>query len=397
MVYFRRVLGSQILDSIPLEVPVSVFFERRATGATARIMAVGDIAFSGAVRLRGEESGFHQLFSEVFPVLRHGDVVFGNLESPFTDLPRTVHFSAPLESASSIADAGFTLLHLANNHIYDHGANGLNLTLEAIRPFAAVLGAGGTTENSKDIVRTDIGGIRIGWLGCGRTDERQDPNGPVYWEFNKQELFDAVRNSRANVDVLVVSIHIGYMFLDVPSPEHKQLASDLIELGVTLVLFHHPHVLQGISTFHNAAACYSLGNFLFDPKQGNSPPEDKLLPIQNEGAIFVLDVDKDGLAFAAVIPTWLDNDMVIRLATDERGTAILDRFQSLTLLTNSSECESLFQEQRVSRNTGRTIYALMRNLKKGRIVYVIKQLRRVRWTHFPMLSRFIYRRFLSLR
>jgi len=46
------------------------------------------------------------------------------------------------------------------------------------------------------------------------------------------------------------------------------LAAELIEAGASLILGHHPHVLQPIETFVRSVIAYSLGNFAWHPRYG---------------------------------------------------------------------------------------------------------------------------------
>ena len=77
---------------------------------------------------------------------------------------------------------------------------------------------------ARRFVRTDLDQLRIGWLGCGRTLIPQSPAGPNYWEFDEDAFRAAIHENRPQVDLLIASIHIGYEYIEIPSPAHKALA-----------------------------------------------------------------------------------------------------------------------------------------------------------------------------
>jgi poly-gamma-glutamate synthesis protein (capsule biosynthesis protein) len=56
----------------------------------------------------------------------------------------------------------------------------------------------------------------------------------------------AVIQAQTDVDALIVSIHIGLMYIDYPRPQHKAMAERLMAAGADLILMHHAHVLQGV-------------------------------------------------------------------------------------------------------------------------------------------------------
>ena len=68
---------------------------------------------------------------------------------------------------------------------------------------------------------------------------------------------------KAENDYVIVSCHWGQELKETPKPYQIQLAHQLIDKGVDLILGHHPHVVQGIEFYKNRLIAYSLGNFVF--------------------------------------------------------------------------------------------------------------------------------------
>ena len=384
---FTKDRAENVAAGAPSGLPVLVRRLREVEDPAVRVAAVGDIGLAGQAAATAAAGSFDELFGDVAAVLHSADVVFGNLEYPLAaDVARSKMFEAAPGSAPCLRRAGFSLLHLANNHVAEHGAAGLAATLEGVTSTGITpLGAGRDDAGARAVVRTDRNGVRIGWLGCGRTLEPQAPAGPKYWEFNEQELIDAARTARGGVDVLIVSIHIGLMYMDYPRPDHQQLAHRLIDAGAAVVLMHHAHVLQGVEVHRDGVICYNLGNFLLDWREGHVEVP-MVVERQKEGAIFTFEIDRRGVAALVVLPTIITEACTVRWPDAARAAGILDRLEAISapLL---GDFRAVFEEQRAQRNAGPILKVLAVNAMRGNFPYVVRQLRKLRVEHVTMVFR----------
>jgi poly-gamma-glutamate synthesis protein (capsule biosynthesis protein) len=379
-----------MVSEVPQDLPALCFYRRPPSGETVRLLAVGDIGLCGLVAATAQDRGYEALLEEFVPLFHGADIVFGNLETTLLETIRPGYlFAAAPSMLSVLQTAGFTVLHLANNHIYDYGQQGLLSTIAACQQYGIIpLGVGNDPLTLAEPVSTDCKGLRIGWLSCGRTLQKQAPGGPYYWEFNEDSLKEAIKRSRESFDVLIVSIHIGLMYLDYPHPDHKSMAEGLLAAGADLILMHHAHVLQGAAV--NAAkqgVCYNLGNFLWDWQQGNVKP-DVAIEEQQEGAVFLFDFDQDGLCQAAALPTVNAADCCVHWATGAKGDKILSRLKRLSEGLEQ-DYHDIFWGQRADRNVGMTIKVLLFHLFKGNIFYIYDQVKKFRWHHVLLMIRFI--------
>lgn len=378
--------ASSLCKGVPADLPALVFTRRACLQQTVRLLAVGDLGFSGRVASLAAREGHASLFEEVAPVLKTGHIVFGNLEYPLgEDSHPGRMFAGDPRAARSLRQAGFGLIHLANNHASEHGGEGLARTMKAVQEAGLTpLGAGKDLAAARQLLRVDVNGLRVGWLGCGRTLLPQVGPGPRYWEFDESELLAAVQQARPLVDVLIASIHIGLMYLDYPRPEHKVMAESLMKAGADLILMHHAHVLQGVQVTPGAkVCCYNLGNFLLDWREGNVE-----IPVavkeQNEAAVFLFELDAQGVATAAALPTYLDQDCRLHWAVSERGHGILARLRRISR-DLEEDFTAAFERQRAERNTGGILRVLAFHARRGNWKYVFQQLGRFRPEHLRML------------
>ena len=356
---------------LPTQEPSLTFYHREAIGPTVRIVALGDVGFSGRVAEAAPDGNPLSLLMEVAPFLQEADIVFANLESPLVANPSGSGYFAGLPAgAAALRQAGVTLVSLANNHAYDYGAPGMLETIHYCRTAGLqVLGADeDEPARAKQLLRTDVAGLRIGWLGCGRSQQQQATSGPWYWEYSPEELERRVREERSQVDLLIVSLHLGFMLLDYPHPGHKAMSRRLVKAGADLVLLHHAHVLQGFSVVadgqqRSGIVCYNLGNFLFDGREGYVPTRVAVRE-QNEGAMFVFDVDEAGVSRAAIIPTVIAEDCSVRWARGAAGDRILRRLERISRETES-EYAGKFRRQRLVRNGSHMLRVVIHHTLRG--------------------------------
>jgi len=387
---FSCLSARDLFHSAPDDLPALLLAQRPAQQVPTRVLAVGDIGLSGRVRARVEQNGFEAAWGETHAILRQGDILFGNLECTLSDvIPSSSLFTGPSSSADALAKAGFSVMHLANNHVYDYGSSGARGTINAIRKAGIrILGAGETKREAAECVITETRGIKLGWLGCGHVLQPQNPCGPNLWVLKESELLRAVRMVRGSADALIVSMHTGYMYLDYPGPDQKVMAEHLISAGVDLILMHHAHILQGIELRDSGRLiCYNLGNFLFDWEEGNVKG-DVMVDAQREGAIFVFDFDRGGICKAAVLPTWQDDSCCIRWAVGERGHKILGR---LSQLSNdlAGDFSAAFFQQRAERNTGHALKVLWFHARRCNVRYLVSSLLKIRLHHAMQFLRWL--------
>src|SRR5882724_1453678 len=360
-------------------------------GASCRLIAVGDIMLSGEVgrRYPPDVADESDLFGDVLPVLRSGHVVFGNLETPLCDAPRERDlFRGHPAMAGVLAAAGFNVLSLANNHVLDYGSEGLRQCASALRERGVVvLGAGLDRQESRRPVILERAGMRVGLLGFGRTLQVQrDPEAAGFAERSEREAMAAVRALRPSVDCLILSVHIGMMWLDYPKPAFKEIGDRLMSAGVDVVLMHHAHVLQGYEIRHGRLAIYNLGNFIADIDEG----ETESTPVperQRESAVFVIELDRSGVVEVAAVPLWITEAFNVRQADEGRAARILKRLESISEDIRLDRYHHEYARQRAALNTGNLLESLRVKVRKRRWADLARSLLRLRPEHIGMFGR----------
>lgn len=166
---------------------------------------------------------------------------------------------------------GFNLFSLANNHAFDWGDEGFKKTRAAVGDTA--FGAGTYEEAYKPKV-VELNGIRIGFLGLsfaaytGVFDDVMNHEGLGCAYINDLRVNHDIIKAKKDVDYLFVLPHDGIEYIDIPMPETIARYRDFIDYGADGVIAAHPHCPQGWEVHNGKPIFYSLGNFLFNSKEG---------------------------------------------------------------------------------------------------------------------------------
>ncbi len=252
-----------------------VYSEKFVPGAdNTKLLFSGDIMFDRGVYNFIDEIG---LGNYSFSFLKSGfikdaDVAFANLEGPISgrgkDSGSVYSFRFNTAAASALADAGFDVLSVANNHIADWGAEAFEDTLKILADNKILATGGG--EKRDEAVQPKIierNGVKIGFLGFSDVgpDWLEATNDKAGVLIVKDSNFSSViREAAKKTDVLAVSIHFGEEYQTMPTKRQKILAREAIDAGAKIVIGHHPHVIQDLEYYKGGVIAYSLGNFVFD-------------------------------------------------------------------------------------------------------------------------------------
>jgi len=245
-------------------------------------------AAAAAVAAGDPAQGWGALFSDVSDVFQKADFGFVNLETPVA--PAHSHgskpfmFDAPVALLEGLKASGIKIVSFANNHVMDQGWPGFTETREHLREQGLLFaGTGDTAAGAWQPVIVEANGIKVGWLGMtrwlngNRNPDKDDQPHVNFFPYpgesggaagaDEAQVLEAVKAARAKCDLLVVSIHWGIEYAPAPRPEDVQTAHKMLEAGASVVVGHHPHVLQPVETYRtadgrNTVIFYSLGNFL---------------------------------------------------------------------------------------------------------------------------------------
>jgi len=176
------------------------------------------------------------------------------------------HVHQHAEAPAWVEKAGFNVISLANNHIYDYGQEALSATIHAFQK-AICVGAGNNFEEAYALKQVTIQGIKVGLLSFCEAEfgalTLYNRNAGYAW-INHPAVSTIIAEAKKNTDVLLIQCHTGVEQIDVPLPEWRERYKELIRFGADAVIGSHPHVPQGWEMYLGKPIFYSLGNFYFD-------------------------------------------------------------------------------------------------------------------------------------
>lgn len=204
---------------------------------------------------------FSYFFSKVYSILGNDDLSIANLETTFTSstnrVDKTFNFKGDKDYTNILTTGSIEAVNLANNHTHDYGEEGISDTKDALDE------AGVPYFGYDDYAIINIDGIDIGLAGITGWDEATAKN-------NTDKAIEYFHQN--NVEIIIMTYHWGVEREYEQNSTQENIAHYAIDSGASLVIGHHPHVLQGIEYYNGKYIVYSLGNFVFG---GNKNPKDK--------------------------------------------------------------------------------------------------------------------------
>jgi poly-gamma-glutamate synthesis protein (capsule biosynthesis protein) len=301
------------------------------------LIAAGDNLFHITLVNRALEDGqynFTPIYSQIRSIIKNAELSFINQETVmagvsfgYSGYPQ---FNTPQSLAQILADTGFDIFNVANNHAMDMGRNGLTASLDLLDKIEdiTVIGARKTGESGRIITKNNIS---LGFLSYtyglnGFALPANEPN--LVSLINRGKMAQEIQTLRPLCEFLVVSMHWGeeYMLIE-PDSYQKNLAVFLAEQNVDLIIGHHPHVLQRVETLKrsgggNTLCFYSLGNFVSHQREkerilggimlATFTKEGEELSITKSGLIPVICHFEAGYANTKVYPIFSYTDELLK-------------------------------------------------------------------------------------
>ena len=272
--------------------------EPETVSEPVRLLAVGDNLIHDTLynqagrRTGGDGYDFLPVYDNVAELIGAADIAVINQETPLSrsNPPSTYPmFNCPTEMADQLAQLGFDVVNIANNHMLDKFAAGLAETIELLRSTGGITVTGGYLDADEwdDIPIIEKNGIRFAFLGYTESTNGislpAGKEGMIIYTSNETEIEKQVKEARERADVVVVSCHWGVEYTHKPTDGQKALAKKLAQWGADIVIGHHPHVIQPYEWIDGTLVIYSLGNFV----SAQGKPETLI------GALVQLDISRD--------------------------------------------------------------------------------------------------------
>ncbi len=198
-----------------------------------------------------------------------------NLECALIESPSPINKNGPTLGVKRQAIQGLSALavdivNLANNHVMDHGRQGLTTTLAACRDAGIrTVGAGKDLRAASEPVVVECGGIRLGV--CAFADHHELSLAGDHREGTAPcDLIAATRlieALRERCDHVLVLLHAGVENYPLPSPRQVEKCRFLVDQGAGAVLCQHTHVPGCHEVYRDRVIVYGQGDLLVDHRR----------------------------------------------------------------------------------------------------------------------------------
>jgi len=314
--------------SVQSEAPSAEPVSAPPADAVVRLKAVGDNLIHDSIyRQAAEYAGgngydFAPMYAEVAGYIADADLSYINQETiiaehvaPLSGYPM---FNTPEALGKHMVEIGFDVVSVANNHMFDVGEAGLRAALDFWEgQGVTVFGAWRSEAAMQKPILTEKNGVTIAWVPMTQhTNGLSLPRGTEmrYILTDEHDLIEQqVRLARESADFVIAVPHWGEEYVLDANAYQRELAQQLADWGVDLVIGSHSHTLQPVEWLEGAEGnrtliVYSLGNFI-----GNM-----LYPQNMVGGMLDVDITKDGetgetsITRAEVLPTVIHYEGVAR-------------------------------------------------------------------------------------
>jgi poly-gamma-glutamate synthesis protein (capsule biosynthesis protein) len=263
----------------------------------------------------------------IIELFEKSDFNIVNLECPVTeddDENKIIKTGPHLRTSDEIFDHLKCLnthaVTLANNHILDYGEEGLQQTVDCcIKNNIAYVGAGVDLEVAAEPLIIEKEGLNIAFVNfCENewsiaTSTKGGAN-PIDTIDNLKQI----KNAKEKADFVIVIIHGGHEYYNLPSPRMVKQYRFFAENGADAIIGHHTHCISGFEVYKNVPIFYSLGNMIFTINNNN--------PEWYTGLIAQLHIEKGEPIQWELIPICqTDNEFKLVIPENEIKNQIIER------------------------------------------------------------------------
>ena len=245
--------------------------------------------------------------SEMLGRMQNADLFVINEEFPFSLRGEAMEdkqftFRADPKYVKIFQELGVDIVTVANNHALDFGRDAFLDTLDTLKSanIACIGGGYHLSEASAPAVQT-INGQTFAIFGATRVSPSatwyaSDSQPGLFQTYDATLLNQKIAEAHTEYDHVIVFAHWGIEKNETPEDYQRSLAKGYIDAGADLVVGCHPHVLQGFEYYNGVPIVYSLGNYLFGNRDGDTvlleasydnkgAPSIQLVPCKRVGSV----------------------------------------------------------------------------------------------------------------
>lgn len=225
------------------------------------------------------KNGIYDCISpELIQYMKEADIMCLNNEFTYskrgTPLPGKAYtFRAKPKRVQILKQLGVDLVKLANNHVYDYGADALSDTFATLKSAdIPYIGAGKNLDEAMKPSYFEIDGKKIAFVAASRAEKypmtpQATEDSPGILRCYDTRLFKKViKKARKKADFVIAYVHWGTEYSYDLEPVQRETAKEYLDCGADIIIGAHTHCLQGMEYYDGKPIIYSLGNYWFNEK-----------------------------------------------------------------------------------------------------------------------------------
>ena len=266
-----------------------------------RIIVGGDLCPINRNEQYFRDADMENILHDLQAVLNSADYRIFNLECPLIERPTPLSKSGPVLGADSAVVNGLRkfadAVTLGNNHIMDHGAEGLLSTLKICKENnIEAVGVGKNLHEAGTVKICKVNDKRIAFWGIAEHEfsiATDDTSGA--YGLDCIDNYYRLTELKGQYDYLIILLHSGNEQALYPSPRLKKTARFLADLGGDAIICQHSHCVGCYEEYNDTHILYGQGNLIFDYHNET--------PYWNDGILVQLDIDENNKADISFIVT----------------------------------------------------------------------------------------------
>ncbi|AKX52911.1 CapA family protein [Thiopseudomonas alkaliphila] len=252
-----------------------------------------------------------QVFSiDYLRVWKSSDFRIVNLEGPITSSDSKIdkvgrHIKFNPSIMCGLKKMGVTHFSLANNHIMDYGERGVNDTIYYLKKYGIEY-FGCHAQKESVLVKDDTKVVMLSFSNK-EFSLMEDNKGIGACSMDLIHMFQKIEAAKALTKHIVVILHTGLSMHPLPSPEQRKLCKFLIDIGVSVVLCQHSHIMGAYESYKDGFISYGQGSFVFELNRKDS--------VWNQGYSIDLKIENDKRTVNIIPHRQFDNTLSVRNLT----------------------------------------------------------------------------------
>lgn len=290
---------------LSFETPNEVITKSFRTKRNTTIRFGGDVMMTSFFADYISRYGVDYMWEDVSDLFKSADYALINLETSVStrgasNKPEGFGFRSDPSTLKGLTNAGIDFVTVANNHIFDYGIDAFRDTLYHLEQNSiAFAGAGNNIEEAFAVVYKKVNDVDLAFIsatsvmGSLRWEALENQIGvAALKESNYSLLRSKITEASKKSDHVIVNLHWGIEYENYPKQSQVDLAHSLIDSGASIIIGHHPHVLQGVEHYKDGIIFYSVGNFNFLISTDNTM----------QTALFEVNLNKEKISSSKLYP-----------------------------------------------------------------------------------------------